>query len=141
MTASASRRPWRSIGTVLLGILLIFALSLGIDGVLHATGIFPPIGQPMSDAKFLIATAYRVLIGIAGSYLTGRLAPNRPMTHAMTLGGIGLILSTLGAAATWNAGPAFGPHWYPLTLVLTALPCAWLGGKLAQQSSPPQGNS
>jgi hypothetical protein len=24
-------------------------------------------------------------------------------------------------------GPEFGPHWYPVSLIVTALPCAWLG--------------
>jgi hypothetical protein len=37
-------------------------------------------------------------------------------------------LSALGAVVTWNR--ALGPHWYPLALVVTALPTAWLGGKL-----------
>jgi hypothetical protein len=31
---------------------------------------------------------------------------------------------------TWKRGPAFGPHWYPLALVATAVPYAWLGGQL-----------
>ena len=52
------------------------------------------------------------------------------MKHALIGGLVGLVLSTVGAVATWNAGPAFGPHWYPLALVATALPCAWLGGQL-----------
>ena len=29
-----------------------------------------------------------------------------------------------------DAPPAFGPHWYPVALIVTAIPCAWLGGKL-----------
>jgi hypothetical protein len=33
---------------------------------------------------------------------------------------------------TWNSGPEFGPKWYPLALVVVALPCAWLGGRLRQ---------
>ena len=35
-----------------------------------------------------------------------------------------------GMVVTWNAGPEFGPKWYPLSLVATALPCAWFGGWL-----------
>ena len=42
------------------------------------------------------------------------------------------------AAATWNKGPEFGPHWYPLALVATALPCAWLGGRLGRQAEETQ---
>jgi hypothetical protein len=82
------------------------------------------------DGALLLATVYRILFGVAGSYVTARLAPDRPLQHALLGGVIGLGLSIAGAAATWNKGPAFGPHWYPLALVFTALPTAWIGGKL-----------
>jgi hypothetical protein len=36
----------------------------------------------------------------------------------------------VGTVVTWNRGPAFGPHWYPLALIVIAMPCAWVGGKL-----------
>jgi hypothetical protein len=81
----------------------------------------------------LLATLYRVVYAIFGSYLTARLAPQRPMKHALVGGLIGLVLASVGAAATWNKGPEFGPHWYPLALVVTALPCAWLGGLVADK--------
>jgi hypothetical protein len=84
----------------------------------------------MSDALFLLATVYRTVYAIAGSYVTARLAPYGPMQHALLGGVIGLVLSTVGAVATWNQGPEFGPHWYPLALIATALPCAWAGGRL-----------
>jgi hypothetical protein len=58
--------------------------------VLHATGVFPPFGQPMADALFLLATAYRIVYGVAGCYLTARLAPDRPMRHALALGVVAL---------------------------------------------------
>jgi len=105
--------------------------------VMHATGIFPPWFTPMADSLFLLALAYRSLFSILGCYLTALLAPNRPMLHALILGGIGVVLSTAGAAATWNKGPEFGPRWYPIALIVLALPLAWLGGKirLAQLSA------
>ena len=120
----------RSIGALLAGFLFVVVLSLGTDMVLHATGVFPPLGQSMSDALFLLATAYRTVYGVVGSYITARLAPDRPMQHALAGGIVGLALSIAGAVATWNRGPAFGPHWYPLALVATAMPCAWAGGSL-----------
>ncbi len=52
------------------------------------------------------------------------------MLHALVLGVLGLALSILGAAVTWNKGPAFGPHWYPLALVVLTMPQSWAGGKL-----------
>jgi hypothetical protein len=123
----------RSVGAVLAGLVAIFVLSIATDIVLHAAGVFPPLGQPFSDRLCLLATSYRVVYAVIGSYLTARLAPNRPVRHALVLGLIGVVLSTLGAVVTWNRGPAFGPHWYPVTLILISLPCAWLGGRMVRQ--------
>jgi hypothetical protein len=124
------RRILRSLGALFAGFVVVVVLSLGTDLALHATGVFPPWGQPMADGLFLLATAYRTVYATLGSYVTARLAPYRPMQHALLGGVIGLVLSTVGAVATWNRGPEFGPHWYPLALVATALPCAWVGGRL-----------
>jgi hypothetical protein len=110
----------------------VVVLSLGTDMVLHATGTFPPWGQPMSGALFLLATIYRTFYGVVGSYLTAWLAPYRPMLHALAGGAVGLVVSLVGAAATWDRGPEFGPHWYPLALIVLAMPCAWVGGKLRE---------
>jgi len=78
----------------------------------------------------LLALAYRTIYGVAGSYIAARLAPDRPMGHALALGAVGFAVSIAGAVATWNAGPAYDPKWYPLALIATALPGAWAGGKL-----------
>ena len=120
----------RRIGAVLAGFAAIFILSTATDIVLHATGVFPPWGQPMAGALFLLALVYRTVYGIAGSYLTARLAPNRPMSHAVALGVVGVLVSLAATVATWNAGPAFGPKWYPISLIIIAVPCAWAGGLL-----------
>ena len=125
-----NKNPLKSIGAVFAGVLAVFVLSLGTDVVLHATGVFPGWGQPISDALFGLATAYRIPFGVAGGYVTARLAPEKPMKHALIYGFVGVLLSIAGTIATWNKGPEFGPHWYPLALLVTALPCAWLGGKL-----------
>jgi hypothetical protein len=105
-------------------------LSLGTDIVLHAAAVFPVWGQPVSDGPLALATAYRIVYGIASSYIIARLAPDRPMAHALVGGVIDLVVSTVGAVMTWNGGPAFGPHWYPVALIVAAMPCAWLGGRL-----------
>ena len=133
------RRTLRSVGAVLAGIFVGIVLTLGTDELLHIAGVFPPWGQSMVgfDGALLLATAYRLVYGVAGSYVIARLAPDRPMLHALIGGVIGLIVSVVGAVATWNSGPAFGPHWYPIALVVTALPCAWVGGKLRLMQLPP----
>jgi hypothetical protein len=122
------RRIGRSIGALLMGILAGAILSLGTDELLHVTGIFPAWGQPMSDALFLLATAYRTAYNIGGSYIVARLAPDRPLQLALASGVVGLLLGTAGSVATWNRG--LGPHWYSLAIVALAMPCAWAGGRL-----------
>jgi len=118
----------------LAGFVAVVVLSLGTDWALHAAGVFPALGQKMSDALFVLATVYRTLYGVVGSYVTARLAPDRPMGHALVGGLIGVAMSTLGAVVTWNKD--LGPRWYPLALIVTAMPTAWLGGKLRVMQLP-----
>lgn len=120
----------RRIGAVVAGLVLVVILDLVIDVLMHATGIYPPWFQSMSTSLWLLATTYRMIDGTIGGYVAARLAPDRPMAHALALGIIGLLLSSAGAAASWNKGPEFGPKWYPLALVAVSLPCALLGGFL-----------
>jgi hypothetical protein len=119
---------------VFAGFFATFILSIGTDILLHAAGVFPPWGQPMSNALFVLATAYRTIYTVAGGHITARLAPNKPMGHVWTLGVMGLLAAIAGTAATWDKGPEFGPKWYPLALVVLAIPCVWVGGKLAQRA-------
>ena len=126
------RRIGRSITAVLAGIFVGIVITLGTDVVLHAIGVFPPWGASMVgfDGPLLLATVYRTVYGVLGSYIIARLAPDRPMQHALVGGFLGLVVSIVGAALTWNKGPAFGPHWYPLALIVLAMPQAWAGGRL-----------
>lgn len=137
--AAAERTPRRGlgrlVGAVIAGFLVIVVLSSAVDAVMHGTGIFPSPGQPMATELWVLATLYRLVICIGGCALAARLASDRPMRAAWTLGVIGIVLSTLGAVLTWNEGPAFGPKWYAILLVLTALPCAWVGGTLGRMWS------
>ncbi|MGH7741105.1 MAG: hypothetical protein ACRENS_03695 [Candidatus Eiseniibacteriota bacterium] len=106
------------------------ALSTATDALLHGSGVFPPPGAPMSTALWVLALAYRTAFGVLGGFLAARLAPERPMAHAVVLGAIGVALSLAGTIATWHEGSGFGPKWYPISLVAIALPASWAGGKL-----------
>jgi hypothetical protein len=126
----------RSAGALLAGFLLIVVLSTAVDIALHAAGVYPPLGQPMSDPLALLALSYRIAISIGGCYLTARLAPGRPMTHSLALGVLGVAVSTIGTVVTWGR-PEFGPVWYPLSLIAVSLPCGWMGGWLAGRGAQP----
>jgi hypothetical protein len=119
----------RSALAVLAGLVTIFVTHLGTDQILHKLQVFPPWKEPMYDPSLnLLALSYRCIWSVVGCYLTARLAPRAPMAHALTLGLIGTVLSTIAIFAT--AGMNLGPSWYPIALAVSALPCAWLGGLL-----------
>ncbi len=122
-----SRRLGRSIVALLAGIVLGAVSSVGTDFLLHTIGVAPALNERWPNHLLLLATAYRAIYGLIASYVIARLAPNRPMGHALLAGVLGLIVSTLGAAAAWNT--TVGQHWYPVTLALTTIPTAWLGAK------------
>lgn len=116
----------KSIWAVLAGFLFLVILSILTDVFLEKTGLMK---QPfhLNSAWFIVfVIIYRNVFSTIGSYITASLAPNRPMRHAMIGGFIGLALSIVGAVAMWDVPP----HWYAISLIVLALPSAWLGGKL-----------
>jgi hypothetical protein len=122
----------KSIGAVLAGLIFIGISHNLVDFILESLGVFTPKDQKF-DTTWMVVTAliYRTLLSIVGCCITGILAPSRPMLHAMILGIIGLVLSTAAAVVTIPLD--WGPAWYPIALVLVTLPCAWLGGNLAER--------
>jgi hypothetical protein len=76
---------------VLIGLFAGIIVTLGTDIVLHATGVFPPWGQPVGDLPLMLATAYRSVYGIGASCIIARLAPHRPMGCALVGGLLGLV--------------------------------------------------
>jgi hypothetical protein len=120
----------RSILAIFVGFVAVLVLTIATDVVLHAVHFYPPLGEYNPGSILIWATIYRTIYGIIGSYVTARLAPRRPMKHALIGGAIGFVLATIGAAATWNHVPSLGSHWYAVSLIIGALPTAWLGAQL-----------
>ncbi len=129
------RRRWPSVVAVAGGFVATFVLSVATDAALHAAGVFPALGQPMAEPLFVVATVYRVAYTVAGGWITARLAPDRPMWHAMVLAAIGLAASLAGVVAWWVGGAALGPGWYPVTLLVTSVPAIWAGAKLRERQA------
>jgi hypothetical protein len=124
-------RWYRSVGAVLAGLLLNGVLSSATDMLLVAIGVFPPLrdfGNPVaySDSLLLLALIYRTVFGVLGCYVTARLAASRPMAHALALGGLGVLVGTLGAIAAWDTWT----HWYSLAIIAVTLPSSWLGARI-----------
>lgn len=126
---STPRRPGRTIWAVVAGILLNVILTTAIDHVFHATGVYPPYGEPMWDTGLLLlALSYRLVLSFAGMYLTAVLAPYRVVRLLWITAGIGTVLGVLGLVATLSA--KFSPLWYPVAIMLSAFPTAWLVAKV-----------
>ena len=126
---SSGRRIGRSVLAIIIALVANVALSLGADQFFHIVEVYPPWGVPMVEVSDnLLALSYRVVFGVLSGYIAARLAPYAPLRHAIILGVVGVILSLLGRCAATQAD--LGPIWYPALLVIVALPCAWVGGKL-----------
>jgi len=124
---------WRSVWAVVAGVLVGIVVTTLVDVILHVAGVYPPLHQPIDDRLALLATSYRILIGIGCAWLTARLAPRDPMKHALILGVLGTAAALVGVVATWNLG--LGPRWYPIALVILAIPQSWVGARLFQLAS------
>src|SRR6185312_1765906 len=118
----------RSILAIIAGIVVVVALSEGTDQVVRMLGYSFDVPDP--TRMFALATFYRCLYAVLGGYVTARLAPSSPVMHAVVLGVIGTIPAVAGVIVMWS----LGNHWYPIALAVTALPCSWLGGKLAARA-------
>jgi hypothetical protein len=119
----------RSVLAVVAGLIVVVLLSEGADYVVVKLGLLTFNG-PDPTIPFAIATIYRCIAAVIGGFVTAKLAPTNPMLHAIILGIIGTIAALAGVLANLSM-----PHlWYPIALVVTALPCCWLGGKLVSKA-------
>ena len=126
------KETFKSIGAVIAGLAVVFILSMLTDLVLQKAGVMktdPFVENPVWLIAIIVL--YRTLFNALGCYLAARLAPHKPMKHALVLGLIGVALTAVGLIAMWD----IPPRWYPVSLMLLTLPAAWLGGKMAVKNS------
>ena len=107
-------------------------LSIVTDFILERRGLMP---RPLDHTYAIIATFYRTVYGALGAYVTARLAPQKPLKHALIGAAIGMAVGIVGVVVDLTHQPPLGPHWYPIALVVLSLPQAWLGAKLAPSRS------
>jgi hypothetical protein len=117
---------WKSIWAIVAGALFAIILTTLVDVTMLFSGVYPKRG--LTDATALLATAYRAIFGIGGAWVTARLAPNKPMKHAIIGGLLGAVIGVIGVVVRWNSD--LGPRWYSIALAILAIPQAWLGAKL-----------
>ena len=117
----------KSIGAILAGWMLGAVLSVATDFLMDKLGIMSMENFRQNPPVIvLLVIVYRFIFNATGCYLTAKLAPSNPMKHVMVIGVIGTILAILGSIAMWDKAVA----WYNISILLIALPSAWLGGKI-----------
>jgi hypothetical protein len=124
----------KSIGAVVAGFVAVFALAVLTDILLVTVHVLPAMEHPelYSDTLYGLIFLYTALYSAVGGYLTAWLAPSKPIAHALVLGLLGTLASSLGAVANWSK--AAGHEWYPIALIVIAIPACWLGGWLYVRS-------
>ena len=124
-------RRLQSILAIAAGFMLIVVLAFGADTVLQA--VFPreflPAGNTHNQTLLAACVAYMAIFCALGSYVTARLAPRRPLRHALELGGLGLGLTLIPTILFWRETP----DWYHFAILAAILPAAWLGGTLRER--------
>ena len=118
----------RSILAIVSGFVAIALLSLSADRLVHHMwpGAFDAAGRTDSVGMLTFTLAYVALFAVLGCYLAARLAPNRPMSHALVLGLLGVVFTGVGTIGAWATAPA----WYHVADVALVMPYAWVGGHL-----------
>ena len=72
---------------VLAGLIAIFILSTATDPIMHRSGVFPPMGQPVSAALWWLAIGYRFAYTFLGGWISARLDPQPGMRATWILAG------------------------------------------------------
>ena len=80
----------------------------------------------LSDPHYVLAFISHSVLGAVGCFLTASLAPRGRTEFVTGLAALAFTLSVVGAAV-------LGPSWYPLTVVVSVLPAAVLGTRLAER--------
>lgn len=122
----------RSILAIVVGFVLTGALNVGTETVLGrvAPEMFPPPGTPSTSMTALLAIcAYVALFGILGCYVTARLAPSRPLLHALIMGGLALAMFIPITISVWNDKPV----WFNVYNLLAVMPYAYIGGWIRER--------
>lgn len=124
----------RSILAVVVGFLVTGALAAGVMGPVIMKVLMPEAFNPKTGASSDTTALIVVQVGVAisavfGCWLCARLAPNRPMFHALVLGVLGFLFNAAGAAMQWEHFPA----WHFVVSLALTMPYAWAGGWIRER--------
>jgi hypothetical protein len=131
--SSNERTGLRRAGAVFAGLMAVIVLSTVVDLILHSTGVFPAMGQPMSTGLWCLAIGYRFAFTLLGGWIAAQLDPHGSMRAVWILTGLGCVLGLMGVGVALSK-PQMGPLWYAWGVALTGPPASWLGGRWGARS-------
>lgn len=117
----------KSIGAVIAGLFTGALLSLITDYIMASLGMM--MLDNFKETPFwvvVIVILYRFVFNVAGCYVTGRVAPSKPVLHIWILGIVGFLMALSGTVVMWDQAFPF----YNIAIIAIALPSAWLAQKL-----------
>jgi len=124
-----SKNIFKSIGVILLAFIVVALLSTLTDFLLESIGVLPnPQKGLFVKWAILLVLFYRGVFTIFGGFIVAKLAPNKPMLHAIILGTIGTLITVIATVSPSLSNKA--PLWYGLTLAAITIPCLWLGVRI-----------
>lgn len=120
---------FKSIGVIVLGFMVSALLSILTDYLLESIGVLSSPNEGLFITWMIVVVLfYRGVYTAVSGYIVARLAPSRPMLHAMILGIIGVAIVLIAIQ-----NPEFktkAPLWFGYALAAITLPCMWLGVKI-----------
>jgi len=121
----------KSIGVILLAFVVNALLSVLTDFLLERIGVLPNPERGLFETwAILLCLFYRAIYSVLAGFIIAKLAPNKPMLHALILGVIGVAITLLSVS-----NPEFAQKsklWFGYTLAAITIPCIWLGVKIQQ---------
>ena len=122
----------RSILPIAAGFLFIAVLTLGTDVLVRVAfpDAFDESGHTEKLPLLIFSLVDLGIYTIVGCYLAARLAPSRPMWHALVVGVLGLIFLVADTIELWPKAPT----WFNVLSLAPMMLYAWIGGKLAERA-------
>jgi hypothetical protein len=115
------------VGTIVVSVIL--AVTLGTIMASRGYGEPDVVRWLDSDAYLYVASAFGLLMTIAGGYVAGRWARAREVWHGGLAGGLSLVLGI----PFFLLPDSTDPLWLNLLLLTVQIPAAMFGGRLASQ--------
>jgi len=120
---------FKSIAAILVGFFVSALLATITDLALETTGVISSPAEGLFIPWMIVLVIfYRSAYTVLSGFVVAKLAPSRPMLHAMILGIIGVALTLVG---THTIAVGKAPLWFGYSLAILALPSLWLGVKIA----------